>query len=237
MVVSLALDPLLKIPLCAFHPGRRILSVGTFGCNLSCSFCQNWQISQREVPGRYISPVELLRLARDTLQEGNIGVAFTYNEPSIWFEYVRDCARLLHEAGLSVVLVTNGFLSREPLLELLPHVDAMNVDIKAFQSLPGFYQTLCKGRLEPVLETVRLAHVSCHVEITTLVIPGYNDSEEEIDALASWLASLSKHIPLHLTRHHPDWLMQQPAPISVSQLEKLAHTASRHLDTVIMGNV
>lgn len=235
MVTSLALDPIEKKPLARFHPGRQILSVGTFGCNFTCQFCQNWQISQQEVPGRFIPPVELLRLAKETVADGNIGVAFTYNEPTIWYEYVRDCAMLLHEAGLAPVLVTNGFINLAPLLALLPHVDAMNVDIKAFR--PEFYQKLCGGRLEPVLETVKHAHAHCHVEVTTLVIPGLNDDESEIDALAAWLANLSPHIPLHLSRHHPDWHMTEPAPIGIPRLKKLAEIAHRHLDTVILGNV
>ena len=235
IVTSMALDPIEKKPLLAFHPGRKILSVGTFGCNLRCQFCQNWKISQQEASGRHISPMDLLRLARETVEDGNIGVAFTYNEPTIWFEYVRDCAKLLHEAGMAVVLVTNGFISREPLLELLPHVDAMNVDVKAFTD--SFYRQLCGGRLEPVLETVRLVHARCHLEVTTLVIPGRNDGAEEIETLATWLSSLSPHIPLHLSRHHPDWNMPEPAPIEVPRLRQLAEVARRHLDTVFVGNV
>ncbi len=235
MITSMAMDPIEKKPLVAFHPGRHILSVGTFGCNFTCRFCQNWQISQQEVPGRFLPPIELLRLARETVEDGNIGVAFTYNEPTIWFEYVRDCAMLLHEAGLATVLVTNGFIDPEPLRELLPLVDAMNIDVKGFQ--PEFYKDLCGGRLEPVLNTVKQAHAHCHVEVTTLVIPGHNDDEAEIDALAVWLAGISPHIPLHLSRHHPDWQMPEPQPISVSRLRKLVGIAGKHLDTVIAGNV
>ena len=235
ITTSMALDPIEKKPLYAFHPGKKILSVGTFGCNFRCQFCQNWQISQQETSGRYLPPLELLRLARETVEDGNIGVAFTYNEPTIWFEYVRDCAKLIHEAGMSVVLVTNGFICQEPLMELLPYVDAMNVDVKAFT--PEFYQQLCAGRLEPVLETVRMVHSKCHVEVTTLVIPGQNDGESEIEELSVWLASLSPHIPLHLTRHHPDWNMPEPEPIPIPRLRRLADIARRHLDTVFVGNV
>jgi len=234
-VASIALDPVEKKPLCAFHPGRRILSVGTFGCNLSCQYCQNWRISQEEAPCRDISPGQLVHLAEDVREEGNIGLAFTYNEPTIWYEYVLDTAQLAQESDQVVVLVTNGYINPEPLASLLPHVDAMNIDLKAFH--PAFYRDLCKGRLEPVLETIRASHAACHVELTTLVIPGYNDAESEIDALAGWVAELSPRIPLHLSRHHPDWHMREPGPIEVERLYRLSDIARKHLDTVHVGNV
>lgn len=234
-VTSLALDPIEKKPLASFHPGTTILSAGTFGCNLSCDFCQNWRISQEEAPWREISPEALLKLARKLQDEGNIGVAFTYNEPTIWYEYVKDCAILIHDADMLNVLVTNGFIMKEPLKALLPYIDAMNIDLKAIT--PNFYEKLCHGTLEPVLETIRQCHGKCHVELTTLIIPGQNDSVQDIVTLSEWIASISSDIPLHLTRHHPDYKMREPAPISVEHLRYLASIASRHLNAVHVGNV
>jgi pyruvate formate lyase activating enzyme len=223
-VTSLALDPIEKKPLISFHPGKKILSVGTFGCNLSCDFCQNWRISQEEAPWSVIPPENLLQLAREMMHAGNIGVAYTYNEPTIWYEYVYDCAKLLRAAGLCNVLVTNGYILKEPLMALLPFIDAMNIDLKAFTQ--DFYGGLCKGGLEPVLQTIQNSHGLCHVELTTLLIPGRNDSEQEIISLSKWIAAISPDIPLHLTRHHPDYKMREPEPISVSRLRFLASVAS-----------
>jgi pyruvate formate lyase activating enzyme len=234
-VTSIALDPIEKKPLSSFHPGKKILSVGTFGCNLSCDFCQNWSISQEEAPTREITPESLLLLAKDMIKNGNIGVAYTYNEPTIWYEYVHDCARLIRGAGLCNVLVTNGYIMEKPLQALLPFIDAMNIDLKSFTQ--DFYAVLCKGGLEPVLQTIRTCHGQCHVELTTLLIPGQNDSEEEIIRLSEWIASVSPDIPLHMTRHHPDYKMPEPSPISVQRLRWLASVASRSLKKVLVGNV
>lgn len=233
-VTSMALDPIEKKPLASFHPGTKILSVGTFGCNLACDFCQNWRISQEEAPWREISPEHLLRLAVEARRDGNLGVAYTYNEPTIWYEYVKDCARLIHDAGMLNVLVTNGFILESPLKALLPFIDAVNIDLKAIT--PDFYPDLCKGTLEPVLETIRNCHGQCHVELTTLLIPGLNDSEQDIITLSEWISAISPDIPLHLSRHHPDFKMQEPAPISVQRLRYLASIASRSLREVHVGN-
>ncbi len=234
-VTSMALDPIEKKPLASFHPGTKILSVGTFGCNLACDFCQNWRISQEEAPWRELSPEHLQRLAVDMRKDGNTGVAYTYNEPTIWYEYVMDSAKLIHEAGLQNVLVTNGYILENPLKALLPFIDAMNIDLKAIT--PDFYPYLCKGTLEPVLETIRNCHGQCHVELTTLLIPGLNDSERDIVTLSEWIAAISPDIPLHLSRHHPDYKMREPAPISVQRLRHLASLASRSLREVHAGNV
>ncbi len=234
-VTSLALDPIEKKPLNAFHPGKKILSAGTFGCNLTCRFCQNWRISTEEAPSREILPDELLRLARAAIPEGNIGIVFTYNEPTIWYEYILDTARLFHDAGLSNVLVTNGYILEEPMKTLLPFIDAMNIDLKAYTQ--DYYESRCGGDLQPVLDTIRLCHAHCHVELTTLILPGLNDSEAEISSLASWIASISPTIPLHLSRHHPDYRMAEPRPIAVDALYRLADIAATFLDTVIVGNV
>ena len=234
-VTALALDPIEKKPLKRFHPGSLILSAGSFGCNLKCSFCQNWHLSQEQPPAKRFSPEQLVKAAEDTVKLGNIGLAYTYNEPSIWYEFVYDCARLAHQKGLKNVMVTNGYINREPLQELLPYLDAINIDLKAFSD--DFYQKMCKGRIKHVRETIALCAPACHVEVTTLLIPGFNDSEEEVGMLARWLASLSADIPLHLSRHHPDYQMNEPAPISRQRMMELAELARQHLKYVFMGNV
>jgi pyruvate formate lyase activating enzyme len=201
--------PSKKKPLRRFYPGSTILSVGSYGCNLACEFCQNWQISQRHAATTYYAPEELVGIACAERINGNIGIAFTYNEPLITFEYVLDTSRLAHAADLKTVLVTNGLVNPDPLRELLPHIDAMNIDLKAFHE--SFYTRYCHGPLEPVKRTIEIAAPVCHVELTTLLIPGLNDDEDEIDELACFVASVDHLIPLHLTRHHPAYKMPSPA--------------------------
>ncbi|MFZ5974100.1 MAG: AmmeMemoRadiSam system radical SAM enzyme [Bacillota bacterium] len=234
-VTALALDPIEKKPLKRFFPGSMILSVGSFGCNLKCSFCQNWQISQSEQAGRDATPEELAAAAQKAADAGNnIGLAYTYNEPSIWYEFVYECAALAHERGLKNVLVTNGYISKEPMEMLLPHIDAMNIDLKSMTS--GFYRSLCKGEIGFVQDTIRLCADACHVEVTTLLIPGENDSEDEVRALSQWLASVSPEIPLHLTRYHPDYRMGKPQ-MERERLFDLAEIAGKTLRYVFCGNV
>jgi len=233
-LTSLALDPIEKKPLYHFYPGSLILSVGTFGCNLSCPFCQNYTIAHQEPVTKWMSPEDLLMIAQRCQPEGSIGVAFTYNEPSVWFEYVRECAQLLYSHGQQVVLVTNGHIEAEPLAELLPYVGAMNIDVKAFQD--DFYRKLCKASLSAVKERVQQAVQHTHVEVTTLIIPGENDSPDEIESLASWLVSIDKSIPLHLNRYHPAYRFDRP-----STPEKTMRTAQEiarnHLEFVYLGNL
>ena len=235
LLTSIALDPIEKKPLKRFFPGSTILSVGSYGCNLACEFCQNWQISQRHADSHFYPPQELIDIALAEQVNGNIGIAFTYNEPFITFEYVLDTSRLAHQAGLKTVLVTNGLVNPEPLQEILPHIDAMNIDLKAFHA--AFYNRYCHGPLEPVKRTIETAARVCHVELTTLLIPGLNDDEDEIDQLARWVASIDRLIPLHLTRHHPAYHMTQPGPISIDRLHLLAKIARRHLSDVFLGNI
>lgn len=248
IVSALSLDPVEKKPLARFLPGSNILSVGGYGCNFTCSFCQNWHISQTarhaedDVPHsagerypRHLSPEELANAARDTVHQGNCGLAFTYNEPAINFEYMRDTFRLVRKEGLATVVVTNGYINPHPLDELLPHVDAMNIDLKAFTD--DFYRTYCGGTLDPVLQTITRAAAKTHIEITTLIIPGLNSSPAEIDELSAWLATIRPDIPLHLSRHHPDYHMSEPAPIPVHELLSLADIARKHLAYVYTGNV
>ena len=245
LAASVALDPIEKKPLYHFHPGSRILSVGSFGCNLACPFCQNYSISQAgegdlgEGPGQLpvyrLPPEELLALALETrTKHGNMGVAFTYNEPLMNYEYVRDCAKLLKEAGLQVVLVTNGELAAGPFQKLLPLIDAMNIDLKGFTA--DFYKWV-GGDFEEVRGNIRAAvEAGCHVELTTLVIPGHNDSEEEMALEAEWISSLSPEIPLHLSRYFPRYKLEVP-PTPRETLEQLQKVARKHLQYVYLGNI
>ena len=235
-LTSLALDPIEKKPLRRFHPGSLILSVGSFGCNLRCPFCQNHEISMAGdsgIPTVEVSPEQLAAQAAELVPHGSIGVAYTYNEPLTGYEYVRDCAALVHEQGMVNVLVTNGTVEEEPWRALLPLVDAANIDLKGFT--PSWYRRL-GGDLETVKRSIVLAAERCHVEVTTLLIPGENDSEEEIRELARWLASISPEIPLHLSRFFPRYRMLDRPPTPVEQVSRLAETARRYLSYVYTGN-
>ena len=235
-LTSLALDPIEKKPLRRFHPGSLILSVGSFGCNLRCPFCQNHEISlagDSGIPTVEVSPEQLAAKATELVPQGNIGVAYTYNEPLIGYEYVQGCASLVHEQGMVNVLVTNGTVEEEPWRELLPLIDAANIDLKGFT--PSWYQRL-GGDLETVKRSIALAAERCHVEVTTLLIPGENDSEEEIRELARWLASVSPEIPLHLSRFFPRYRMLDSPPTPVEQVYRLAEAARRYLSHVYTGN-
>ncbi|HHV06939.1 MAG TPA: AmmeMemoRadiSam system radical SAM enzyme [Firmicutes bacterium] len=232
-VSSLALDPIEKKPLYHFYPGKDILSLGTVGCNLKCSFCQNYGISQEDAHTRKLGPEQAVRLAKEQ-GPSCIGLAYTYSEPLMWYEYVLDTARQAKAAGLKNVLVTNGFIQPEPFKELLPFIDAMNIDIKSFQE--DYYRRICAGKLAPVLETVENAVAAgCHVEITTLVVPGLNDSPAEIKALAGWIAELSPTIPLHLSRYFPQYKMDLP-PTPLQTLKQALNISREKLNYVYIGN-
>ena len=235
-LTSLALDPIEKKPLRRFHPGSLILSVGSFGCNLRCPFCQNHEISMAGdsgIPTVEVSPEQLAAQAAELVPHGNIGVAYTYNEPLIGYEYVRDCAALVHEQGMVNVLVTNGTVEEEPWRALLPLIDAANIDLKGFT--PAWYRRL-GGDLETVKRSIVLAAERCHVEVTTLLIPGENDSEEEIRELARWLASISPEIPLHLSRFFPQYQLVDRLPTPVEQVYRLAEAVRGYLSYVYTGN-
>ena len=234
-ITSLALDPIEKKPLFRFHSGSHILSAGSYGCNFRCGFCQNWTISQGIAPNRLIMPDELVARAADLRGQGNIGLAYTYNEPLVGFEYVLDCARLAHQENLVNVLVTNGSINPEPMEELLPWIDAMNIDLKAWRS--EFYADICKGSLQPVLDTIVQCAARCHVEVTTLLIPGLNDQDKDVESIARWLASIRTDLPLHLTRHHPDYQMNSHQPIERDRLLHLVEIARESLKYVYPGNL
>ncbi|MDR2089044.1 MAG: AmmeMemoRadiSam system radical SAM enzyme [Clostridiales Family XIII bacterium] len=231
-VSSLALDPIEKKPLYHFHAGRSILSMGGYGCNMTCSFCQNSSISQEKPHTEFISPERLAEIAASAPE--NLGLAFTYNEPLIGAEYLLDAAPLLRRAGMKVVLVSNGMICPEPLEELLPFIDAMNIDVKAFS--PEFYRRM-GGDLETVKRNVARCAACCHVEVTTLIIPGENDGDGEMAALSEWLASISRGIPLHLSRFFPRHRMREKPPTPVASLSRLAEIAGRALRHVHIGNV
>lgn len=229
---SIAVDPIEKKPLFHFYPGSAIFSVGTIGCNLHCVFCQNWQISQQSPPAHYCDPEQLVARAAEV--PGNVGIAYTYNEPLIWFEYVLDTARLARERGLKNVLVTNGTINPEPLQELLPYVDAMNVDLKAIRQ--SFYSKMCDGFLRATQDTIEAAWGNCLVEVTNLVIPGHNDSQEDLEELTDWLAGVSADVPLHFSRYFPAYRLRVP-PTPEATLSRARQIAQRKLNYVYVGNV
>lgn len=234
-ISSATLDPIEKKPLAYFYPGSKILSVGSYGCNLRCPFCQNHEIAQQDLRNQCekVTPQQLVDKAIELKPYGNIGIAFTYNEPMISWEFIRDTAKLAHENGLKVVVVTNGTATVETLEKILPYVDAFNVDLKGYTQ--DYYDWL-HGDLETVKKFIETAAKKSHVEVTTLVVPGRNDSEEEMDALASFLASVDPDIPLHITRYFPRW-KEKEDPTPVATLKKLEETATKHLNRVRIGNV
>jgi pyruvate formate lyase activating enzyme len=233
-ITSIALDPIEKKPLDCFFPGSRILSVGSFGCNLRCPFCQNHEISMADAQSSsstYYSPEKLVETAVHTRSEGNIGIAFTYNEPLIGYEYVTDTSRLAKKFGLETVLVTNGYINEAPLLELLPGISALNIDLKSFSK--SFYSRI-SGDLETVKRSIEIAALSSHVEVTTLIIPGENDSEDEMRALSLWLAGVDPEIPYHITRFYPMYKMTDRTCTSEDVIERLADIASESLKRVFV---
>jgi len=232
-MTSMALDPIEKKPLYHYHPGEYILSVGTKGCNFHCAFCQNWSISQdRNVPTEDITPKEIIEKAKSAL---SFGIAYTYNEPFIWFEFVLETAKLARAAGLKNVLVTNGYVNIEPLEEMLPYIDAMNIDLKSIDE--EFYKKICKGKLKPVLDVIKRAAKSCHIELTNLIIPTLNDSENSIKRLVGWICdNVGRRTPLHLSRYFPCYKMNIP-PTPVETLKAAERIAKEKLEYVYLGNV
>jgi len=235
---SIHLDPIEKKPLFHFLPGTQILSLATVGCNLHCRNCQNWSISQgvpEEIPAYDLPPADLVALA---LREGCPSLACTYTEPLVYYEYTRDTCRAARAAGLKSVLVTAGYINDGPLRELLPYVDAANVDLKALDD--GFYKTWCDGTLRPVLRTLELCREhDVALEITNLVIPTLNDAEDMIDALAKWiLEHLGRDVPLHFSRFHPRYKMRNLPATPGETLERCRDQAlARGLSHVYVGNL
>lgn len=235
-ITSLALDPIEKKPLKMFYPGSLILSVGSYGCNLRCPFCQNHEISMAEESGSetaFVSPQALADKALKYKKAGNLGVAFTYNEPLIGWEFVRDTAKLVKSLGMKNVLVTNGTASLSVLEELLPFMDAMNIDLKGFRQ--EYYQKL-GGDLETVKAFIIRSAADCHVELTTLIVPGENDKSLDMEEEAKWIAFVDENIPLHITRFFPQYHMTDRQATEVKQVYQLAETARKYLKNVFVGN-
>lgn len=231
-VTSLAMDPIEKKPLFHFYPGEQILSLGTFGCNFSCPFCQNWRIATRRAESRKISAGDVVRLA---VERNSIGIAYTYNEPLIWYEYVFKTARLAREEGLKNVLVTNGYLNKEPLVELLKYIDAVNLDLKAFNT--EFYREFTGGDLEVIKRNAKIFREFCHLELTTLLITDLNDRPEEIKVMARWIREeLGPEVPLHLTRYFPNYQLDRPET-PIKHMEQAREAAEEFLYYVYLGNI
>ena len=247
-VSSIALDPVEKKPLARFCPGSYVLSVGSFGCNLRCPFCQNNEISWSDEAFEEMScagtvtPEELAGMAEKCVRKGNIGVAFTYNEPLVGYEFVRDTAKLVHEKGLKNVLVTNGTAETGILEEILPYIDAMNIDLKGFTD--RYYEKVLGGSRRMVMDFIERAVKGCHVELTTLIVPRENDSEDEIRGMSRWIAGLTdaegrvigKTIPLHISRFFPRFHMTDRDATEVRKVYRLAEVARENLEYVYTGN-
>ena len=243
-ITSLALDPIEKKPLARFYPGSRILSVGSFGCNLRCPFCQNHEISWDDRALEFaktaetLSPETLVDIAEKTQAQGNIGIAFTYNEPLIGYEFVRDTATLAKARGLKNVMVSNGTADLSVLQELKPCINAMNIDLKGFTD--SYYKDVLGGDRAMVMAFIEEAVKTAHVELTTLIVPGENDSEEEMRELSRWVSGLrnsdGEAVPLHISRFFPRFHMQDRAATNVRTVYRLAEVARENLPYVYVGN-
>jgi len=230
-ITSVALDPIEKKPLFHFYPGTKIFSIGSFGCNFRCDYCQNYEIVYGENLAIDLSIEKIIQLEEES---DSIGMAYTYNEPTIFYEMVEELAKEMKNRGKKNVLVTNGFINKEPLLNILPLIDAMNIDLKAMTD--DFYKKICKGHLDPVLETIKLAASKTHVEVTTLLIDEYNTSEDEIEKLSYFLSNIDKNIVLHFSRYFPKHKMTKPAT-NLNTLIRAKEIAQRHINYVYIGNV
>ncbi len=234
-IVAIAVDPIEKKPLYHFHPGSRTLSIATVGCNFRCEYCQNWEISQaREIVGQEYTPEEIVEIA---IEKDTQGISYTYTEPTIFYEFAYDTSVIAHEKGLYNVFVTNGYIQKQPLREIAPYLDAANVDLKAMST--EFYQKLCHVKShKPVLETIKeMKRLGIHVEITNLLIPGWNTSDEMIRKLCEWVARLDPETPVHFSRYHPDYKLSVPPtpPEILKRAYEIAKKAG--LKHVYVGNI
>lgn len=234
LVISENIDPIEKKPLYHFLPKTKTYSIGTVGCNFKCDFCQNYEISQlRQIIGKEIIPEEIVERA---IKAGCKSISYTYNEPTIFIEFAKDCAVLAKKKGLKNVLVTNGYMTKECLDFIAPYLDAMNIDLKSFKE--SFYERICKGKLKPVLETIKNAHKKgIHIEITTLIIPGENDSLKEFEQIAKFISKIDKNIPWHISRFFPIYKMLDKEPTSIETLKKAEEIGKKYLKYVYLGNV
>lgn len=242
IVSGLSMDPIEKKPLYHFHPGSSILSIGTIGCNLHCQFCQNHPLSRyfdsnEKVPETEYRPEDMVQILKEELEKkpnGKFGgIAYTYSEPVVWIEYVKDTARLMKAEGFKNVLVTNGFIEPGPLGDLLPLVDAANIDLKAFTE-EHYHQM--GGKLKPVMRSIeQFAGAGVHVELTTLVVTGLNDDIFELEKMVRWIAGISPSIPYHISRYFPQYRYTKPAT-DMKFLLQVREMALKHLKYVYVGN-
>lgn len=231
-ITAIALDPIEKKPLNMFYPGRFILSVGSWGCNMKCPWCQNDRISRGPAHHIHMTPEELVSEAQ--IYTNNIGVAYTYNEPLIGFEFVRDTARLVHEAGMKNVLVSNGLADPVVFQEILPYMDALNIDLKTID--PDQYRKI-GGDLDVILQNISAAQETAHLELTTLIVPGFNDSEEEMEELVQTIRRISPSIPLHVSRYFPGGEMRHVKRTPKKTMDRMIEIAEQYLDHVFPGNM
>jgi pyruvate formate lyase activating enzyme len=230
-ITSMGVDPIEKKPLYHFHPSNGILSLGTYGCNFNCLFCQNHRISQNKPKTTKQSPDEIIKHA----QERNLmGIAYTYSEPVVWYEYVYETAKKAKKFGLKNVLVSNGYINQEPLQKLSKYLDAANIDLKSFNN--DFYKKTCGGTIEPVLETIKYLNNKIHLELTILIVSNHNDSRQELEEIFKWIADLNKDIPVHLSRYFPNYKMDEPAT-KEQKMEEAYKLAKKYLNYVYIGNM
>lgn len=229
-VAAIAVDPIEKKPLYHFLPGQEILSIGTYGCNFRCIFCQNCDISQGKVYTKDYTPEKLIDIAK---KQNLFGISYTYNEPVIWYEFVLDCMKMCRDEGLYNVLVSNGFINEKPLMKLLPYIDGINIDLKSIKD--DFYVKYVKGKLEPVQKTIQMCFKETIVEVTNLLITELNDSESEMEELTDWVAGISNELPLHISRYFPRHKLSNPAT-SIEKLEQFYQIAKKKLKFVYIGN-
>lgn len=239
-VIAYHVDPIEKKPLYHFLPGSRSYSIATIGCNFKCGFCQNWQISQISVNkktgvrGRAMSPEKVVE---EALANNCQSISYTYTEPTIFFEFAYDTARIAKDKGIKNCFVTNGFMTKDALDTIRPYLDACNVDLKAFTV--DFYKETCKGRLQPVLDSIRyIKKLNIWLEVTTLVVPGSNDSEQELAQIAQFIAGVDPEIPWHISRFHPDYQFDGAEATPISTMEK-AHEQGKKagLKYIYLGNI
>ncbi|MBR9679423.1 MAG: AmmeMemoRadiSam system radical SAM enzyme [Candidatus Altiarchaeota archaeon] len=234
-LVATHIDPIEKKPLFHFHPGSAVYSIATPGCNLSCSFCQNWSLSQDiSLPEDEVEPKHIVEMA---IKSGAAGLAYTYSEPTVFYEYALDTARLAKKAGLFNVWISNGMINPKPIKRLAKVIDATNIDIKAFSD--RFYKRVCGGTgLEPILSSIKEFHKQgVWIELTNLLIPGLNDASSELESMVAWIAELDTNIPLHISRFHPDNKMIDRPATSNTALETAYRIAKAKLNYVYIGNL
>ncbi len=236
-VVSMNVDAIEKKPLYHFLPGTKSFSIGTVGCNFRCDWCQNFDISQVSkqggIFGEDMTPEQIVEKA---IKTGCKSISYTYNEPTIFIEFVKDVAKIAKKKGLKNVLVTNGYLSKENFNYICDYIDAMSIDLKSFKN--EVYKKYCGGRLKPVLDTIKRAYKKgIWIEVTTLVIPKLNDSEKELEKISKFIASIDKNIPWHISRFFPAYKMLDRQITPIESLEKAYKIGKKYLKEIHIGNV